>query len=352
MVQIISRLRGMLLNLHNKMFPGSVVLYEQFQSFWLLQPLYIAAELNISEHLREKPLGIEELAKKTNSHPEPLYRVLRALASSGIFRELDGKRFKLNSRARALLDGDGSIRNMILHHLGKINWSANGNLLHAVKTNESAFKGIFQMDIYLYLQHNQDELRRFEKSMSDLTALALNPLLSRYDFSKCRTIADIGGGEGFLLANILQNFPDTKGILFDLPENSVKAEEFIHTSGLDQRMSFVPGSFLEPVNIQADLYLMKNVLHNWDDEHGARILLNLGKTMIKRSTLLIIEMVIPGPNIPSFSKLVDMQMLATMPGGKERTAQEYEILLKKSGYRLKRIIQTITPLSILETVRE
>ena len=352
LVKMLDGFRGLLLKIHRKLFPGSVVLYEQFQSFWLLQPLYIAAELNIAGHLKEKPLSVTELAEKTNSDPEALYRVLRALASSGIFKETDGKQFKLNSRAKALLEGEGSMRNMIIHHLGRVNWSACGNLLHTVKTGENAFTGLFGMDIYPYLQQNHDELQRFGKSMSDISALSLHPVLSRYDFSKCKTIADIGGGEGFLLAKILEKYTGLKGVLFDLPENSAKAEEFIRSSGLSRRISFVSGSFLEPFNLEADLYLMKNVLHNWDDGHCSLVLGNLRKTMTKGARLLILEMVVPGPDIASWSKLVDIQMLATMPGGRERTRQEFETLLQKSGFRLKRVIPTIAPLSVLETVME
>jgi len=351
-VRILGIVRELLLNLNQKLFPGPVVLYEQFQSFWLLQPLLIAAELNIAGHLEEKPLNVEELAGKTASQPEPLYRVLRTLASSGIFKELSGRRFRNNSRSRALLEGEGSIRNMIIHHLGRINWSAAGNLLHTVKSGENAFTGLFGIDIYPYLRKNPEELIRFEKSMSDLSALALDPVLSRFNFSKIRTIADIGGGEGFLLVKILEKYVSVKGILYDLPENALKAANLIHTYDLKARMSVQPGSFLEPFHIEADLYLMKNVLHNWDDEHCGIILGNLRKTMIKGSSLLILEMIVPGPNIPSYAKMVDIQMLATMPGGKERTRQEFEILLTDSGFRLQRIIPTIAPLSILQAVGE
>jgi len=352
LVKTLGSFRGLLLKIHRRLFPGSVVLYEQFQSFWLLQPLYIAAELKIADHLKEKPLSIAELAERTNSKPEALYRILRALASSGIFKEMAGKRFKLNTQARALLEGEGSIRNMIIHHLGRTNWSAGGNLLHTVKTGENAFKGVFGMDIYPFLQQNHEELQRFEKSMSELSSLALAPVLSRYRFTKIRTIADIGGGEGFLLAKILEKYAGITGILFDLPENSAKAGEFIRFSGLSQRINIIPGNFLEPFRIEADLYIMKNVLHNWDDEQCSLILSNLSRTMPDGSNLVILEMVVPGPNVPSYSKMVDIQMLATMPGGKERTRQEFEALLKKAGFRLKRIIPTIAPLSILETVRE
>ena len=351
-VKMLGGFRGLLLKIHRKLFPGSVALYEQFQSFWLLQPLYIAAKLNISDHLKNKSLTITELAKKTGSDPEALYRVMRALASLGIFKETEGMRFKLNSTSKALLEGEGCMRNMIIHHLGPVNWQAIGNLLHTVQTGENSFAGLYGMDIYPYLQKNRDELLRFEKSMSDLSALALKPVLLRYDFSKFKTIADIGGGEGFLLVKILEKYSGLNGVLFDLPENSGKAGDFIRASGMSHRISCVNGSFLDPFRIEADLYIMKNVLHNWDDEQFSRILRNLRNTMAKGAVLLILEMVVPGPETASWSKLIDIQMMATMHGGLERTEQEFGSLLRRSGFSLKRTIPTIAPLSILETVGE
>ncbi|MEI8006359.1 MAG: methyltransferase [Bacteroidota bacterium] len=352
MVKALGSFRSILLKLYRRLFPGSVVLYEQFQSFWLLQPLYIAAELDIAGYIKEGPLSVEDLAIKTNTQTESLYRVLRALASEGIFTELPGRKFKLNSTSRALLEGNGSMRNMIIHHLGTINWSASGNLMHTVKTGENAFKGLFGMNIYPFLQEHPENMQCFEKSMSELSELALYPVLSRYDFSKCRTVADIGGGVGLLLSKILEKYPSLQGRLFDLPENAGKAAEYIESCGLGGRMSFVPGSFLEPFSLEADVYLMKNVLHNWDDEQCIIILENLKVSMGINAKLLILEMVVPGPGIASYAKMVDVQMLTAMPGGKERTKEEFTRLLRKSGFKLTKLIPTVAPLSILETVPE
>jgi hypothetical protein len=352
MVKALGGFRSFLLKLYRRLFPASVVLYEQVQSIWLLQPLYIAAELNIAGYLKEKPMDVEELALKTDTQPEALYRVLRALASEGIFIELPGRKFKLNSTSRALLEGNGSMRHVIIHHLGPVSWSANGNLMHTVKTGENAFRGLYGMDIYPFLQEHPENMQRFERSMSALSELGLYPVLSRYDFSKCRTVADIGGGVGYLLSKILEKYPTLQGRLFELPENEVKAKEYIESCGLGGRMSFVPGSFLESFRLEADIYLMKNVLHNWDDEQCVRILENLKISMDKSARLLILEMIVPGPGLASYAKMVDIQMLSAMPGGKERTEEEYAILLGKSGFSLKRIIPTIAPMSILEAVTQ
>jgi len=352
MVKALGGFRSFLQKLHRRLFPGSVALYEQVQSLWLLQPLYIAAELDIAGYLKEKPMSVEELAAQTGSRPEALYRVLRALASEGIFTELQGRKFRLNSASMALLEGNGSIRNVIIHHLGPVNWSANGNLLYTVKTGENAFKGLYGMDIYPYLQEHPENMQRFERSMSELSELALYPVLSRYDFSECKIVADIGGGVGFLLSKILEKYPLLTGRLFELPENAEKAAEYFKWCGLNLRMNFVPGSFLEPFSLEADIYLMKNVLHNWDDDRCINILENLKVSMVKDAKLLILEMIVPGPGVASYAKMVDIQMLSTMPGGKERTAAEFTTLLRKSGFRLRRIIPTIAPLSILEAASE
>lgn len=349
LVKVLGLFRDFLLNLNRRLFPGSVVLYEQFQSFWLMQPLYIAAELDIAGFLKSGPLSVEELASLSASDPDSLYRIMRALASSGIFTELEGRRFRQNSRSLALLEGDGSMRHMIIHHLGMINWSASANLMHTVKTGENAFTNLYGADIYPYLQKDTDELKRFEKSMNDLSALAMAPVLSRYDFRKFSSIADIGGGEGMLLSGILKQAPKAKGLLFDLPENRNKAEAFVKAANLGDRINFIPGSFLEPFSLDSDLYIMKNVLHNWDDERCSLILKNLRRNMNKGSRLLVLELVVPGAGVASYAKMIDIQMLSTMPGGRERTRKEYTALLAQSGLRLKRIIPTIAPLSILET---
>lgn len=351
MIRALGGFRNILMKLYRRLFPGPVVLFEQFQYFWLMQPLYVAAVLDIAGLLKSGPKKCSELATLSGAKSEPLYRVMRALASSGIFIEHQGGIFGLNSQSRALLEGDGSMRHVIIHHLGNINWNAQGNLLHTVRTGENAFAALHKKEIYEYLREDQDEMNRFEMSMAELSNLAELPILARYDFSGFKTIADIGGGNGFLLAAVLEKYQKARGTVFDLPENRIEAQICIEEADLSSRMTFKEGNFLEAIDLKADLYMLKNVLHNWNEGDCIKILRNLGKTMDKNSRLAILEMIIPKAGRPSYAMLVDIQMLATMNGGRERTLAEFESILGNSGFRLLRVIHTAAPLSVIEAER-
>ncbi len=352
LVNLINVFRTALLMLNKKMFPGNVVLYEQFQYFWLLPPLHVAATLNIAEMLRSGPKSIEYLASEAEVHTPSLYRVMRSLASHGIFRERKNKIFALNRVALALLDGPGSLRYTIIHHLGQVNWTAMGNLFHAVKTGEDAFAYTHGKPIYEYLSEHPKEYEFFDKSMSNLSDMGLPLVLKACDFSTSNIIADIGGGEGYLLSQILLQNPHLSGLLFDLPEALVKSMTMLKTYGVDSRTTIIPGSFFENIDLAADIYILKNILHNWNDEKCRKILENIKKTMPASAKIFIIDMVVPDNNLPSISKLLDIQMLGIMSGGKERTREEFISLLDHSGLYLEKITQTIGPLKVLIASRK
>ena len=237
---------------------------------------------------------------------------------------------------------------MLLHHLGKVNWNALGELVYSVKTGEDAFSKLYGKTSYEYLRENSRESAIFDNSMSDLTKLAIGPLLGAYDFSQFGTIADIGGGEGLFLAAILLKHHTCEGILFDLPEAVNNAPQVFRENGLVERVAICEGNFFQSIPTGADLYILKNVIHNWGDEECLILLNNIKKTLPPNGKVLIIEMVIHDDNRTSFGKLIDIQMLATMPAGSERTLQEYKDMINRSGLRLERVITTIAPLYILE----
>jgi len=208
---------------HDRIFPQNVVLYEYFQNLYLLPSLYVAAKLDIAGHLQKQPRQIEDLARETNVDTESLYRVLRALAGYGIFREKSGRTFCMTSRARPLLEGPSSLRYMILHHLSPLNWEMTGDLAETVRTGQDGFLRKFGKDIYSCLRERPEASWIFDKSMGDLSSLGLAPLLQAFRFSSFETLADIGGGEGWLLCQILQQNKGQKGILFDLASAVEKA---------------------------------------------------------------------------------------------------------------------------------
>lgn len=351
MVKTLQRLREGLLTIHDRMFPGNVVLYEKFQYFYLLPSLYVAAELDIARLLEsgEKPITV--LARDSGADAESLYRVMRALASNHIFREGKNQTFTNNRLSKPLMDGDGSLRHMLRHHLGRLNWQITGELMETVLTGKDGFNRIYQKNIYDYLSGDPGSFEVFDQSMSDLSSLGMAPVLKAYDFSTINVLADVGGGEGFLLANILKNNTSNRGILFDLPAALRKAKGILQQYNVLERVIIEEGNFLESIPEGADGYLLKNILHNWNDATCVTILSNIRKVLPVNGKILIIEMIIPERNKPSAAKMIDIQMLASMPGGRERTLNEFRSLLHKANLFLFQAHSTIAPVSILEARR-
>lgn len=351
LINAINEFRTLLLRLNRSLFPGNVVLYEQLQNFWLLPSLYVAAKLDIATLLKNKPLTAAEISEQLKIDEGNISRIMRALASQGIFKQTRKGAFTINAMAMGLLNEQGSLRYMILHHLGPVNWNLMSNLEYSVRTGQDAFADKYHQPVYEYLSDHPGESALFDKSMSNLSDLGLAPILHAYDFSKFATIADIGGGEGFLLANILNLHPGLKGILFDIPRAMAQAPAMLTNYAVADRTEVIPGDFFSSIPAGADLYILKNVLHNWDDEQSVDLIKKIGEACQPGVYLLIIEMVVPTGNKPSLAKLLDIQMMATMPGGKERTAEEYRRILEKSGFAIKRIIPTVSPICLIEAVK-
>ncbi len=351
LVKALNGFRTFLLQLNRKIFPGNVVLYEQFQYFWLLPSLYVAAKMDIATRLKAAPLSVAGLAEQLQADPVNLSRIMRALASQGIFRQTRDGRYHLNAMSRALLDEPGSLRYMVLHHLGPVNWELMSNLEYAVRTGNDAFTGKYGKPVYDYLKDHPAENELFDLSMTNLSGLGLAPVMQAYDFSKFPLIADIGGGEGFLLANIMQQNPGCRGILFDSREALARAPEMVSRFQAENRITLMAGDFFSGITLTADLFLMKNILHNWGDEACIKLLNNIGRSIRPNGRILIIEMIVPAGNASSLSKLLDIQMMATMNEGRERTETEYRTLLKSSGFTITRIIPTIAPISLIEAAK-
>ena len=348
LIGVINSFRTLLIKLNRTLFPGNIVLYEQFQNFWLLPSLYVAARLDIASILERKPLTAAGLSEILHADPLNVSRIMRALASQGIFKETRDGRYTLNSQARALLDGPGSIRHVLLHHLGPVNWKLMSNLEYAVLTGKDAFTGMYGERTYEYLKSHPDENLLFDRSMTNLSDLGLAPILKGYDFSEFPVITDIGGGEGFLLSNILHHNPVCRGILFDIPDALEKAPELAARYQVENRLEIMSGDFFQSIPAGGDLYILKNIIHNWGDELSVNVLKKIHDVIQPKGRLLIIEMLVPPGNGPSLSKLLDIQMMATMQGGKERTQKEYGALLASAGFAITAIIPTIAPLSLIE----
>ena len=311
----------------------------------------VVAELGVADHLKDGPKRAEELAKATQSHPSSLYRVLRALASYGIFAEDDDGRFRLTPVAEFLRsDIPGSQRESARGMTTEQQWRSNGNMLNAVRSGKTAIEHAFGMSLWEYLASHPAEQRGFNMRMVEGSRREASQLVKAYDFSRAGKVVDVAGGQGVLLEHILKAHPETRAVLFELP-SVIEAARRTLDPALLGRTELAGGDFFKAVPAGGDIYVLKNILHDWEDERATAILKNVRRAMTDMARLLIIEGVVPKGNSPSPTKMMDITMLMAT-GGRERTETEHRDLLKAGGFRLARIIP-VTPLtSIIEAVPE
>jgi hypothetical protein len=315
--------------------------------YWISQAISVAAKLGVADLLKDGPRPVDELARTTGSHPRSLFRLLRALASVGIFAADDRGRFGLTPLADCLRsDVPGSQRAMAIT-AGEEHYQAWGELLYSVRTGQTAFDKLYGLPIFDYLSKHPEQAKLFDETMVGVHGRETGAMLDAYDFSGIRVLADIGGGNGSLLTGVLGKHPALRGILFDLPGVTGRARSNIAAAGLEERCQVIGGSFFESVPTGADAYLLRHIIHDWDDERSALILRNVHRAMPGGGKLLLVESVIPPDNEPSFGKLLDLTMLV-LPGGQERTREEYDKLYADSGFRLTRIVPTAAEVSVIE----
>ena len=315
--------------------------------YWLSQAIYAAAKFSVADHLKHGPRSVEELAEATSTNADALYRLLRALASVGIFAEGESRQFSLTPLAEPLQsDVPGSKRALALMS-GDEQFRAWAEIETSIQTGNTAFEKVFGKPIFEYLGEHPEKARIFDAAMVGIHGRESGAVLDAYDFSGIGVVADIGGGNGSQIIGILQKHTEMKGILFDLPHVIERAKDRIESAGLSGRCELVEGSFFDAVPQGADAYLMRHIIHDWDDEKSLTILQNCHKAMSRDSKLLVVESVIPRGNEPFGGKFLDLVMLL-IPGGKERTEDEYRTLLGNAGFELTRVVPTGTEVSIIE----
>jgi hypothetical protein len=316
--------------------------------FWISRAVFVIGKLGIPDQLQSGPKTAAELASATNTHAPSLFRILRALVSVGVLSSADGERFAQTPLSETLVtDAPGSLRWFAVSELGQEHYPAWGNLMHSVKTGEIAFDNFFGVDVWKYFQQNPEDAAVFNNSMSNVTAAANEAITSLYDFSQFETIVDVGGGHGGLITSILKQNPGVKGVLFDAAEVIAGARPKIEAAGLADRIETVAGDFFKSVPAGGDGYIMKWIIHDWDDEKSNTILRNCRRQMTENGKLILVDCVVPQTNEPHFSKFIDLNMLV-MTGGKERTEKEFAQLLDAAGFKLLRVIPTELPTSIIE----
>jgi hypothetical protein len=318
--------------------------------FWISRSVYVAAKLSVADLLAAGPKTVEQLAIETGSHAPSLYRLLRGLASHGIFREEQHHLF-VNTPTSDMLrtDVEGSLRYPLMMTMGGEHYDAWGNMLHAVKTGETAFDAKFGESIWPFFERNPENARIFDQAMTDFTRSVDPALLRAYDFSPFKHVIDIGGGHGAMISAIVKKHAHLRGTVFDQPYVAAQALKALAASGLNGRCNAVGGDFFEAVPAGGDCYTMTFILHDWDEQKSARILLNIRKAIAKHGKLLVIDTVVQEGNGQDFAKLMDLNMLA-MTGGRERTAKEFATLLKAGGFQLTKVIKTDSFFGIVEAV--
>jgi len=327
--------------------PPQVAMLQLISGFWISRGVFVIAKLGIPDLLKSGSKTAVELANSTDVHAPSLFRVLRALASVRVL-QIDGERFSNTPLSETLItDAPGSLRWFTISELGQEHYPAWGNLMHSVRTGEIAFDNFFGADIWTYFRDNPEDAKVFNDSMSGMTAAVNATLTSLYDFSKFKTVVDVGGGHGGLITEILKSNPNTKGVLLDAAQVVSGAPEKLAQAGVADRCEAVAGDFFKAVPPGGDAYVLKWILHDWNDELSVQILKNCRAQMGPDSRLIVVDCVVPDTNEPHFSKFIDLNMLV-MTGGKERTRQEFAALFDAARFKLLQVIPTDQPTSIIE----
>lgn len=328
--------------------PPRQVILQMLTGFWVSQAIYVAAKLGIADLVKDGPKTAVELAQACGAHDTSLHRLLRMLASVGVFAEDSQGRFGLTPLAQCLVETPGSQRAAALM-MGEEHYRCWGELEYSICTGKTAFDKIFGQPIFDYLSQHPEQARIFDAAMSGIHGAETQVMLEAYNFHGVHTLVDIGGGNGSVLCATLHRYPQMRGVLYDLPGVIDRAQRNIAEAGLAARCQAVGGSFFESVPAGGDAYMMRHIIHDWTDEQSLTILRHCRAVMGPTSRLLVIESVIPPGNNPSFAKQLDVNMLV-IPGGQERTESEYRTLFEAAGLRLARIVPTRMEISVIEGV--
>jgi hypothetical protein len=333
----------------------SEVLIQISSAYMLSTSVHAVAKLGIADLLADGPKTTKELANLTGTNEDFLYRVLRALASVGIFKEVSLRQFATTPIAEELRkDGPSGLRDVVIWISDPWHLEMYSLLPACLKSGKTAIEerygegqGVFEL-----FERDQAEGEVFNAGMTSFSAAVMPAVLEAFDFSDIGTLVDVAGGHGFVLTSILKRNPKMKGILIDLPHVVKGAPPRIEEMGLTNRCEVMSGDFFKSVPSGGDAYIMKHIIHDWDDDRATAILKNChaaleGKT---KGRVILLEAVVPPGNDPHFSKIIDLEMFM-LPGGRERTEAEFRTLFKNAGFELKQIVPTKSPLCVIEAER-
>jgi C-methyltransferase len=340
--------RHHLYRLNQRLLPAPAAMMEMIVAGWLSQAITVAAELGVADALDARPLTIEELAAKVGANPDALSRLLRALIGRGVFHHRRDGRFELNSLARTLCSGAEVSMSSAAQFYGSREQRDRWTLLaESIRTGQSVVPVMHGKDGFDYFAEDSRHAELFNLTMSSISALTDDTVVAAYDFGAYRTIVDVGGGHGLLLASILAAAPASRGVLYDLASVVSTVSNILSYTGLAGRVQIEEGSFFDRVPAGGDAYLLKNILHDWPDEKAIQILRNVRAAAGRDATVLLVELVIPDHYRDFPGKWADLEMLLNL-GARERTAAEYRNLLGQAGFDVTRVVPTASPLSLVE----
>jgi hypothetical protein len=319
---------------------------------WVSQAIAVVAELGIADLLKDGTRTAADIARTVNASEDGIYRLLRALGGVGLFAETRNRRFRLTQLGRLLRrDSSRALGDYARFTGDQSTWRPWGELRHSVRTGEPAFDRVFDMPIFEYFAQMPESAAVFDAAMTSISTLESKAVVAAYDFSGINTLVDVAGGHGLMIVTILKANRRMRGILFDLPHVTAGAAALLQRGGVADRCQIVSGDFFAFVPEGGDAYIMKHIIHDWDDDRASQILHNCHSAMQPGGKVLIVDAVIPPGNRAHFGKLLDLEMLVLTPRGRERTQAEFRELLKRSGFRLRRVVSTETHLSVVEGVR-
>jgi precorrin-6B methylase 2 len=351
-MNVVNGLQSFFYKLARRLTPPQVWMMNQAENLWLARGVVTALELNIAEHILAGRTTIDQLAADTNTNRDALYRLMRMLCAHEIFQLSRNGIYRLTPLSKVLVEGNrDSVKDFLLGHLGKLHYELFSEMDYTVKTGVNASRKLFNKDIFDHVRDTPEEQERFIKGMSNTAELFAPILLSAYNFSAYRHIIDIGGGHGSLLCHVLSKYDNLNATLFDSEHVVERATRNIRSYGLTERIKIVEGDFFGHVPEGADLYIMKHIIHDWNDSDSIKILKNINQAMKPGSKLLIIETILKNDNNYSFGKMLDILMLVITKDGRERTLDEFRSIFGQSGFSINRIIPTITPFSLIECIK-
>jgi hypothetical protein len=325
------------------------LLFQLGTGHFVASAMQVVLRLGIPTRIADGALTAAELASATGVQEDALYRVLRALASVGLFDETAPRRFKLTEAGQALRqDVPGGMHDMALWITSPLHFKVYAEMMHSVRTGQPAVEKVTGVPVFEYFPRDPELSEIFNNAMTTFSNQVIPAALEAYDFSGIDLLVDVAGGHGAVLTAILQKYPKMRGVLFDLEHVIAGARPRIDAMGLKDRVQTEAGDFFTTVTPGADAYIMKHIIHDWDDDRAIRILRNIRTAMgSKRGRVILLDSVIPPGNTPDLGKIIDLEMLL-MPGGKERTAEEFERLFSQAGFELTQIVPTRSPLSVIE----